>query len=148
MEQITLNTFPDSNEIWSGIGGHFDSLGQIINEFVDNSISNFEANNPLLRYIFITLKEVSNNGDVSIRIEDSGTGIKDLDQAFTLGSKKAAESPLNEHGFGLKHALASANPLLVIEVPEVFAQVTCCLGRCFDRGVGCVVCLLLHNAAV
>ena len=38
--------------------------------------------------------------------------------------------------------------LLVIEVPEVFAQVTCCLGRCFDRGVGCVVCLLLHNAAV
>ena len=110
MEQITLNTFPDSNEIWSGIGGHFDSLGQIINEFVDNSISNFEANNPLLRYIFITLKEVSTNGDVSIRIEDSGTGIRDLDQAFTLGSKKAAESPLNEHGFGLKHALASANP--------------------------------------
>ena len=38
--------------------------------------------------------------------------------------------------------------LLVIEVTEVFAQVTCCLGRCFDRGVGCVVCLLLHDAAV
>ena len=38
--------------------------------------------------------------------------------------------------------------LLVIEVTEVFAQVTCCLGRCFDRGVGCVVCLLLHNATV
>ena len=30
--------------------------------------------------------------------------------------------------------------LLVIEVTEVFAQVACCLGRCFDRGVGCVEC--------
>ena len=36
----------------------------------------------------------------------------------------------------------------MIEVTEVFAQVACCLGRCFDRGVGCVVCLLLHNATV
>ncbi len=26
--------------------------------------------------------------------------------------------------------------LLVIEVTEVFSQVTCCLGRCFDRGAG------------
>lgn len=108
--KISINNFPDSNEIWSGIAGHFDSLGQIINEFIDNSVSNFEANNPRLKHIFITLTELANNGDVSIRIEDSGTGIKDLDHAFTLGSKKAAESPLNEHGFGLKHALASANP--------------------------------------
>ena len=38
--------------------------------------------------------------------------------------------------------------LLVVEVPEVFAQVSCGLGRRFDRGVGCVVGLLLHNAAV
>ena len=38
--------------------------------------------------------------------------------------------------------------LLVVEGPEVFAQESCCLGRCFDRGVGCVVCLLLHVATV
>lgn len=106
-----IHNLPDSNEIWSGIGGHFDSLCQIINEFIDNSISNFEGNNPLFRQILVTLSESSiPNGPVVVRIEDSGTGIKDLDKAFTLGSKAAAESPLNEHGFGLKHALASANP--------------------------------------
>ena len=38
--------------------------------------------------------------------------------------------------------------LLVVERLEFFTQESCCLGRCFDRGVGCVVCLLLHNATV
>lgn len=46
---------------------------------------------------------------VEVEVLDSGTGIKDLQSAFTLGSRKAAESPLNEHEFGFKHALASAN---------------------------------------
>lgn len=45
-----------------------------------------------------------------VSIEDSGTGIKDLDAAFELGNTSGRETPLNEHGFGLKHALASANP--------------------------------------
>ena len=110
MAEVKLSNYPSAEELWSGIGGHFDSLGQIINEFIDNSVSNFEGNNCLYRQIFLHIKEVSDGGDVSIKIEDSGTGIKDLDKAFTLGSRDAAESPLNEHGFGLKHALASANP--------------------------------------
>ena len=38
--------------------------------------------------------------------------------------------------------------LLVVEVPEVFSQVTCRLGRCFDRGEVIVVRLLIHLAAV
>ena len=38
--------------------------------------------------------------------------------------------------------------LLVIEDPEVFPEESGCLGRSFDRGVGCVVCLLLHVVAV
>ena len=33
-----------------------------------------------------------------------------INDAFTLGCQASGESPLNEHGFGLKHALASANP--------------------------------------
>lgn len=107
---MAINNKPQADELWAGIGGHFDSLGQIINEFVDNCISNFSGNNTLTRDIIISLVELSACGDVSISIEDSGTGIKKLDEAFTLGSREAAESPLNEHGFGLKHALASANP--------------------------------------
>lgn len=46
----------------------------------------------------------------AVQIVDTGTGIKNLNAAFTLGCRNASESPLNEHGFGLKHALASANP--------------------------------------
>ena len=110
MSEVLLSNYPSSDELWSGIGGHFDSLGQIINEFIDNSISNFEGNNCIHRQILLHIKEESEGGDVTITIEDSGTGIKNLDKAFTLGSRDAAESPLNEHGFGLKHALASANP--------------------------------------
>ncbi len=105
----TIYNQPDVHELWAGIGGHFDSLGQIINEFVDNSISNFDANNPLQKNIAISLRELE-SGKVEVTIEDTGTGIKDLNIAFTLGGRGSAESPFNEHGFGMKHALASANP--------------------------------------
>lgn len=109
--RVSIVNVPDVNELWAGIGGHFDSLGQIVNEFIDNSISNFTGNEATLtRNIVITLHELQRNGNVKVTIEDSGTGIKNLDVAFTLGGKGAEDSPLNEHGFGMKHALASANP--------------------------------------
>ena len=107
---LMIKNEPNADELWAGIGGHFDSLGQIINEFIDNCISNFVGNGTMTRNIVISLNELTNNGDVQVIIEDSGTGIKHLDEALTLGSCAAAESPLNEHGFGMKHALASANP--------------------------------------
>lgn len=107
---MAINNKPHADELWAGIGGHFDSLGQIVNEFIDNCISNFAGNNTMTRNIIISLVEITASGDVRVSIEDSGTGIKKLNEAFTLGSCAAAESPLNEHGFGLKHALASANP--------------------------------------
>ena len=108
---IEISATPKADELWSGIGGHFDSLGQIINEFIDNSVSNFDANSNNLtqKCILVSLLQQSDK-TVKVTIEDTGTGIKDLDAAFTLGCKSAAESPLNEHGFGLKHALASADP--------------------------------------
>lgn len=109
-ETFDIKNQPSASELWQGIGGHFDSLGQIINEFLDNSISDFMANASKSRTITITLKELSSNGPIEIMIEDSASGIKDLDAAFTLGNTSAGESPLNEHGFGLKHALASADP--------------------------------------
>lgn len=39
-------------------------------------------------------------------VEDNGAGIQDLCNALTLAGKDKRESPLNEHGYGLKHALA------------------------------------------
>ncbi len=109
MAKISIKSTPSAKEVWSGIGGHFDSLGQIINEFVDNSISNFDGHNPPDKFIYISLTELPHD-KVKIQIEDTGTGIQDLNKAFTLGCRTAPDSPLNEHGFGLKHALASANP--------------------------------------
>ena len=109
-QHFDIDNQPTAQELWQGIGGHFDSLGQIINEFLDNSVSDLLANNIPNRSIAVRLRELSSKGDVQIEIEDAGTGIKNLDAAFTLGDQSAGETPLNEHGFGLKHALASANP--------------------------------------
>lgn len=109
-EKLPIFNNPVVQELWAGIGGHFDSLGQIINEFIDNSISNFVGNNTAHKEIRVALIEKSQNESYEVEIEDTGTGIKDLDAAFTLGSQASKDSPLNEHGFGLKHALASANP--------------------------------------
>ncbi len=47
---------------------------------------------------------------MAVSIEDNGTGIADLAPVMTLGDLSKREGPLNEHGFGLKHALAHANP--------------------------------------
>ena len=109
MSLIQIDNMPDANELWKGIGGYFDSLGEILCEFIDNSISNFIGNPSIANNsIMIGFKDRGDYVDVSVA--DSGTGIKDLNAAFTLGSHAGAESLLNEHGFGFKHALASANP--------------------------------------
>ena len=107
-ETIPINNEPRVPEVWSGIAGHFDNFSQIIYEFTDNSISNFSANDLHNKNILITIKEHPN--EVAITIEDTGTGIKNLNNAFSLGGQSSRESPLNEHGFGFKHAIASANP--------------------------------------
>ncbi len=108
-KKIPINNRPAANDLWKGIGGHFDSFDQILCEFVDNSVSNFTANKPVSKTIRLGFKEQA-GGSIEVTVEDSGTGIRNLDAAFCLGNRSAAESPLNEHGFGLKHALASANP--------------------------------------
>lgn len=108
-EVFSIENEINEDDVWAGLGGHFESLGQVINEFIDNSISNFIANETELRNIIITLKEL-NDDNVQVSIEDTGTGILDLNAAFSMGARDAAETPMNEHGFGIKHALAAANP--------------------------------------
>ena len=108
-QKIPIKNTPSALDLWKGIGGHFDSFDQILCEFIDNAISNFIANNLVSKTIIVNLHEQPDKS-VLVSIEDSGTGIKDLDVAFCLGNKAGGETPLNEHGFGMKHALASANP--------------------------------------
>ncbi len=109
-KNLKLNNSPNEISFWRGIGGHFDNITQILCEFIDNSISNIKINKSLLTHYSIILDIKENKDSFTITIEDSGTGIRDLESAFSLGGSVGQESPLNEHGFGLKHALASADP--------------------------------------
>lgn len=109
MDGIYIKNKPEGHVMWRGLGGHFDSISQIINEFIDNSISNFKGNNPIIKNIVISIEEQIESR-IFISVEDSGTGFKNLDSAFTLGTQNSKDSPMNEHGFGFKHALATANP--------------------------------------
>ena len=109
IEESELSTHPSANDLWRGIGGHFESFGQALCEFVDNSISNLEANHIDNRLTVVTLTELE-DGNVAVSIEDNGSGIADLTPVMRIGDTSARQSPLNEHGFGLKHALAHANP--------------------------------------
>lgn len=100
----------ENANLWAGLGTQYTSIAQVINELVDNSISNFKGN-PQLKSnsIIICLEELYNN-KVKVSVEDSGTGIDDFENAFGIGAKAGQSSPLNEHGFGMKQALAAGNP--------------------------------------
>lgn len=104
-----LRNLPDSDALWRGLGDNFDNLTQIINEFIDNSFSNFSKNKDNdINKIIISIRQLDNQ-KYEICIQDNGSGIRNLNAAFKIGDKSAQESPLNEHGFGMKHALAAAN---------------------------------------
>jgi hypothetical protein len=103
-----MNTIPSPNDLWAGIGGHFDSFSQIVAEFIDNSIGNLEANGLVTRNVVVKIEQIDDGVEVSI--EDTGTGITNFEAALRLGDRTACQSTRNEHGFGMKHALASANP--------------------------------------
>lgn len=100
---------PRAQEIWQGLGNHFDSLTQILAEFIDNSIANFRANAVAAPQVQIRLNEVTPGGLVSVEVEDSGTGIEDLEIALRLGDRSAQDGPPSEHGYGVKHAIAAAD---------------------------------------
>lgn len=103
-----LNSTPNASELWHGISGHFENLSQVLCEFLDNSISNIISSNSLSRTILICIFREGRSYKISI--EDAGSGIVDFEPVMRLGDKSAQVTPLNEHGFGLKHALATANP--------------------------------------
>lgn len=108
MADFKLNNLPDSNLLWKGLGGNFSSLLQILNEFIDNSMSNLKTSTLELKRVVIKIQEMENK-KYKITIKDTGTGILNLESAFTIGNKDSQCSSLNEHGFGMKHALAAAN---------------------------------------
>ena len=89
-EQFDIFNDPPSDGLWRGLGGHFENFSQVICEFIDNSIANFSQNQSPLTNIQITLEDL--NGDVKVKIEDTGSGIVDLDKCFSVG-KTDKQSP-------------------------------------------------------
>jgi len=106
-DKYKYNVTPEVADIWAGIGGHFDSITQVICEFVDNSISNLLTID-MYKQILISI-DVLENSRFKVIIEDTGSGINDLGVALKIGDRSQRMSSLNEHGFGLKHALATAD---------------------------------------
>jgi uncharacterized protein (UPF0297 family) len=105
----SINVSPYADALWKGVGGHFDSFSEIIYEFIDNIISNYDKNKSMIRSAIINI-EPAGNSTIRVKIEDSGSGIESTEAALRLGDTSNKQTPLNEHGFGFKHALASANP--------------------------------------
>ena len=106
-EQFELDNTPDAENLWKAIGGSFSNISQAISEFVDDSISNFRRNwgkATMVRTVRLTLHACGEKVDITV--EDGGTGIRNLANAMTLAGQADKETPLNEHGYGLKHALA------------------------------------------
>ncbi len=103
-----MDTTPFAKDLWEGIAGHFDSFSQVVCEFIDNSISNFEGRNIPNKTVHINIDELGNDR-LNVEIEDNGTGISEYQPAIRLGDKSVRQTPLNEHGFGLKHAPPRAN---------------------------------------
>ena len=101
-----IDNAPNGKEFFAGISGNFKDFGQTLCELIDNPISNFRAHKRRGR-VEIVLEEQGDYVDVSVR--DNGTGIENMDAALTIAARSCAESTLNEHGMGLKHALASIN---------------------------------------
>lgn len=108
-EEIIRNN-PTGHGLFAGIGDNFNSVAQVICELMDDAVSNLRANKDdpeLSMAVVLSLENLGNA--VEITVTDGGTGIADLSSALTIACRDGAQTPLNEHGFGLKHALASCD---------------------------------------
>ncbi len=108
-EEIIRNN-PTDHGLFAGIGDNFNSVAQVICELADDAISNLCANSNDPDLSMTVVLSFEDLGDaVEISVVDGGTGIADLGSALTIACRDGAQTPLNEHGFGLKHALASCD---------------------------------------
>ena len=108
-EEIIRNN-PTGHGLFAGIGDNFNSVAQVICELADDAISNLRANSNDPDLSMTVVLSFEDLGDaVEISVVDGGTGISDLNSALTIACRDGAQTPLNEHGFGLKHALASCD---------------------------------------
>ena len=102
-----LFNMPVVKKLCSALASGFNDFSQVFCEFIDNPVSNLmgHADDPsLIRTIRIAIR---NRCDfVDVVVEDGGTGILDMDTAFTLCGTEVGETPLNASGCGFKNGFA------------------------------------------
>lgn len=87
------------------------NFNEAINEFLDNSISNLISSEFDDKRIDLKIYDIGDK--YTIQIRDSGTGVKSTDIGhvfgYGVGDRTKKDTPMNDHGCGMKHALASLN---------------------------------------
>lgn len=93
---------------YANVVGNFN---EAINEFLDNSISNLISSGFDNKRIHLKIYDIGDK--YTIQIRDSGTGVKSTDIGhvfgYGVGDRTKKDTPMNDHGCGMKHALASLN---------------------------------------
>lgn len=134
-----LNNKTDLDSLWREIGAQYVTISQVLEELIDNSISNYlnnkkyyKDNNMDMNIDILICKQNDDddkNSTYEVHVLDNGTGIQSISNAFNLGHEYSddkslsnmfgmssldghyiKDSSLNEHGYGFKAALAAANP--------------------------------------
>jgi len=98
---------PVARRLCSALSSGFNNISQGICEFIDNAVSNLMANpddDTLTRVIRMVVCNCHNS--VNLLIEDGGTGIQDLNRAFTLCGTENGDTPLNASGCGFKNSFS------------------------------------------
>jgi hypothetical protein len=94
--------------IFRGLASQNMLFHQCLGELVDNAIAACPASQKFR--VDIIFSSIAGNADrVDLYVADNGTGmtLEHLGKALQLGESATKDSRLNEHGFGLKNALAT-----------------------------------------
>jgi len=100
----------DVNDAWRGWSANHDHIGEIFAEFIDNALSMRLPNPALEDEILIKWTYTPLDDFAMVTISDKLGGMIDPTAAWTVGNRQNQTGPLNEHGYGFKHSIASANP--------------------------------------
>ena len=110
-----FKTKPHTKNLWTGLAKQTIDFHHAISELIDNSLSAAlpkpAGSGRQTSLIEITVEETDKH-DIILQVADAGTGIpeemlsSDNDNIFNLGYNPPSPGLMNEHGFGLKNALA------------------------------------------
>lgn len=101
---IPVDTTPEDENLYYGLGRQDLDFHQAIGELIDNSISARKNNG---NFIVECLFE-KDNEDLKVKIADNcqGISVSDLsEKILRLGGRGSYSGDMNEHGFGLKNSL-------------------------------------------